>query len=183
MQGRRFSLVSGSPTQPRACYTSHPDGYVYVPGWRTFLPPRTPLTFAAKCLFGAWLTLIRKMMVTVAMGKTLAMDRFNESCATASCYPRNLLQPGAFHYQLLEYIQMLDMREEDLFCSEARIAIDVLEWDSHDFGKTQFSHLIKHIPKSDNPPVAKNSCIHSGPELDMVLGVKDVRKDPCCRIM
>jgi hypothetical protein len=57
------------------------------------------------------------------------MDELMRSCADARDYPRNLVCHNTYQHVLSSYLQGLNAREQSLFCSENKAAVDFWEID------------------------------------------------------
>jgi len=74
------------------------------------------------------------------------MEHLSASCNAAATYPRNLVRPNTYEYDLIGYTKRLDERQDSLFCNENKAVLDF--WECHDGGKSTLSN--KGLHQRDN---------------------------------
>ena len=78
------------------------------------------------------------------------MEQLANSCDEAESYPRNLLHPTTYEYNLTAYYQQLNEREASLFQNDAEAALDFWEFDAEGNGASANLELDLHITTIPN---------------------------------
>ena len=61
------------------------------------------------------------------------MDQLMRSCLICGDYPRNLINPGSYEYNLKSYVTKLDEKQSNLFSDESA-NVDFLELENQEEG-------------------------------------------------
>ena len=76
------------------------------------------------------------------------MEKLTNSCVKAAEYPKNLVYPNVYGYNLRAYYDRLDGVENELFWSESDAFVDF--WESH--GEQNGEHIIQLCFLNTNTP-------------------------------